>query len=491
MICIVIKGPSFEEAQQQMNQALKYADLVELRLDGFNEYDFPAIQKLRSDFSIPMIFTLRSKQQGGIYQHSEEKRLADLCSLADLKPEYLDIESHVPLQVVNDIRCKYPDIHLIVSYHNFLETPENLEGIYQEMRKIPAYFYKVAVSAQDSLDAMRLCCWAKNTDGHVIAISMGPHGQISRILAPIIRSPITYCSLEECQKSAPGQMSPHTLLTRYQYRSLNPNTAIYGLIGDPVDLSISDETHNGWIQANNLDAIYVKIIVKVDQLSDFLQLAKQLPFKGLSVTMPLKESIMPHLDHIDEEAVAIGAVNTLLFKNDGISGFNTDGKGALNAIEQECSVKDQHIVILGAGGAAKAIAYEATRRGGDVTILNRNQEKAHQLASRFHCDSEGLDHLRKCGERGYDILINCTPLSMPIEDQDIFPHAIIMDIKTKPKETSLLKSAKKKGCKIIYGYCMFIEQAMGQFSLWFKDSFHQQESRQTLKQEAQKALDTI
>ncbi len=229
------------------------------------------------------------------------------------------------------------------------------------MQKTPAFFYKIAVTAKNCLDALRLVCWAKKSDGKLIAISMGSHGQVSRIFGPITGSPITYAALEEDQKSAPGQLSAKTLIERYHHRSLNLHTALYGLIGDPVDQSISDKTHNSLITACGLNAQYVKVQVCPAELSDFLQFAKKLPFQGLSVTMPLKEHILPFLDDIDPQAFDIGAVNTILFEKSKIFGFNTDGTGALNAIEKECQVKNKRIVIIGAGGAAKAIAYEAHR----------------------------------------------------------------------------------------------------------------------------------
>src|SRR5262249_16514603 len=163
------------------------------------------------------------------------------------------------------------------------------------------------------------------------------------------------------------------------------------------------------------------------------------------------------------------AVNTLLFEEGKIFGFNTDGIGALNAIEKEFPVKDKRIVIIGAGGAAKAIAYEAHRRGGLVTIVNRDAEKALQIAQLLPCIGKGLDYMATCAETGYDVLINCTPSPLPIASEYIIPQAIVMDIKTKPKETAFLKLAREKGCPIIYGYQMFIEQALGQFNLWFKN----------------------
>ena len=207
------------------------------------------------------------------------------------------------------------------------------------------------------------------TRGNVIAISMGTHGQISRILAPIFRNPITYASLAEELQSAPGQLSAELLLNRYHYASLRPHTSLYGLIGDPIDKSISDATHNALFHHLGLNAVYVKMVVKAEELPEFFHFAKQLPFKGLSVTMPLKESVLPHLDHIDSKARNIRAVNTLVFDEGMISGFNTDGIGALNAIEQVKPVKNQRVVLLGAGGSAKAIADEAHQPGAQLTLF--------------------------------------------------------------------------------------------------------------------------
>lgn len=483
MICVVIKGPTFEAAHQQISKALPYADLVELRLDGFQSLDLTALINLRAHFAIPMIFTLRSQNQGGSYSQSEENRLAYIRRLVTLEPEYLDLEYHVPEHFIKEITSQYPKMDLILSYHNFTETPEDLEKIFREMQMIPACFYKIAVTAKSCLDAMRFIWWSQKSYGNLIPISMGSHGQISRILGAKLAFPITYASLEDDQKPAPGQLSARTLIEQYHLRSLTPETALYGLIGDPVDGSISDETHNSLITACRLDAVYVKIQVAPSELSEFLQYAKQLRFQGLSVTMPLKEHILAFLDEVDPQALSIGAVNTLVFREDRIIGFNTDGIGALNAIEEvyQDKDKDKRIVIIGAGGAAKAIAYEAHQRGYLVTVLNRDESKAREIAESLHCIGKGLDQMATCAKTGYDILINCTPVSQPISSDYILPHAIVMDIKTKPKETDFLKLVKEKGCTTIYGYHMFVEQALGQFQLWFKDRIDLQESRKILE----------
>ncbi|HEV8050904.1 MAG TPA: shikimate dehydrogenase [Parachlamydiaceae bacterium] len=486
MICIVIKGPSFQEAREQISKAMECADVVELRLDGFESLDLAALQKLRSQFRISMIFTLRSKIQGGSYIQSEENRLADILSLMQLKPEFVDLENHIPLQFIDEIASQYPESKIIFSCHNFRETPSDLEGLYREMKKTPAHFYKIALMANRCCDALRLIDWMKQADdGKLIAISMGGHGQIGRILAPKMGCPITYACLDEDQKTAPGQLSARTLIERFHYYSINPRTALFGLIGNPIDQSIGDQTHNAIMKDYGLEAVYMKMQVTPLELAPFMEYARSLPFCGISVTMPLKEAVIPFLDVLDPHAAAIGAVNTLVFKQGKILGYNTDGTGALNAIESKCLVRDKRIIIIGAGGAAKAIAYEALRRGALVTIVNRNKQKARMAGELLKCAYKGLDEMSACAEAGYDILINCTPDPLPISVDDILPEAIVMDITTKPKETLLLKYAMEKGCVIIYGYEMFVEQALGQFDLWFNGQIDRDECRYNLKNMAE------
>ncbi|MFI0435016.1 MAG: shikimate dehydrogenase [Parachlamydiaceae bacterium] len=488
MICVVIKGPSYEEAYQQISKALEYADLIEIRLDAFTCLNLDKLKELRSFFSIPMIFTLRSQAEGGSYRGSEEERLADIRSLCFLEPEYLDVEHRVPRSFIEEISSQFPYSQLILSHHDFIKTPDDLEGLYQEMKKTPAHFYKIAVTAHNALDALRLISWSKQSDPRLIAISMGLYGQLSRILGPIMKCPITYAALKEDQITAPGQLSAKILAECYHHHCLNPDTRIYGLIGDPVDQSISDKTHNFLFFANGLNAVYVKIEIKSAELCDFFALAKKGLFHGLSVTMPLKERVLPFVDEIDPEALAIGAVNTLLFEEGKVFGFNTDAIGALNAIEKKGEVKTKRIVIIGAGGASKAIAYEACRRGALVTVISRDKEKGLQIAQRFNCQWKRVNEMTDVFDQEYDILINCTPDPLPISSSSILPKSLVMDIKTNPKNTLLLTCALEKNCRIVYGYEMFIEQALGQFKLWFKQGLDADESRIILKKKTEELI---
>jgi 3-dehydroquinate dehydratase / shikimate dehydrogenase len=148
MLCAIIKGPTIEEAHKQISNAVEQADIVELRLDYFDRLDLSALRTLRFQYSIPMIFSLRSQLQGGTYSQTEEKRLSDIEQLATLKPDYLDLENLIAPDFVEKISSKFPEIKIILSYHNCEETPddENLDNLYRDMQKIPAFFYKIAVT---------------------------------------------------------------------------------------------------------------------------------------------------------------------------------------------------------------------------------------------------------------------------------------------------------------------------------------------------------
>jgi 3-dehydroquinate dehydratase/shikimate dehydrogenase len=459
VICAVIKGPTWAEAKKQLAKAIESSDLIELRLDFFE--DLSGLEEFRGLSLLPLIFTLRSKAHGGLCDLALEERLALISYLASYSPTYLDIELDVPDAFLSKLKEAFPLIKIILSYHNFSETPENLEEIYLLMQKKLAFFYKIAVMAKSSLDAFRLILWAKEKkEKNLIPISMGPCGHISRILGPVIGTPFMYASLEEEEHL----LSISQLVNRYHYKRLNHSTALYGLIGDPIEGSISDATHNAFFKEMGMNAVYIKIPLKVLELGAFFKLAKKLAFQGLSVTMPLKEAILPFVDEIDPNALEIGAINTLVLREEGVKGFNTDGVGGLDAIEKCKPVKGLKIAILGYGGVAKAIAYEAHRRGALISIIGRDEEKAKALA----CHFQGETTLHP-----YDVLINCTPLLSPLESSDIVRGSLIMDTKTKPKNTPFLDTALEKKCSIIYGYSLFVNQAVGQFAFWFPEKIAQ------------------
>jgi 3-dehydroquinate dehydratase/shikimate dehydrogenase len=470
MICVVIKGPSLSLAKEQINSIISYADIVELRLDLFESFNIEEIKDLKESFDLPMIFTLRSTSQGGEYKRSEEERLVEIEKLISLKPAYIDLEYDIPKQFVEKIRKENRETKIILSFHDFNSTPANLINILSKLQETQADIYKISTMALSSVDSLRLLLLAKESKVSVIAIGMGEKGQITRILGPVFSVPFTYASIDDESKTAPGQIKAETLLDVYNYKRLSLTTKVYGLIGNPIAQSISDITHNIVMNKIKLNSIYVKILLQKEELPLFFSISKKLQIKGLSVTIPFKESSIEYLDKIESEAKNIGAVNTITNESGVLIGSNTDTIGALRAVEEKkVKIKDKKVVVIGAGGAAKAIAYEMKRQGAIVAIINRTQEKAQKLASELGCKSGGLELIKEMYSNGYDILINCTSSKMPIDQQYILPKVVVMDISIKPKNTLFLISAKEKECKIIYGYKMFIYQALEQFKTWFKE----------------------
>ena len=448
MLCTVIKGPDFTQSRQQLAKAT----FAELRLDFFESITIDKINDLRKEFLIPMIFTLRSKQQGGNYSENENERIKAIQSLCVLEPEYIDLEYHVPESFISEIKKRHPNIKIIASYHNFEKMPP-LGPILNELKKMPADFFKIAVTPQSSNESLEILDFMKNHSSNVFAMGMGPYGESTRVLGPLFGAKIIYGS--------PDHFPVKTLSEVYQIHRHGPQTVIYGLLGENVSKSLSHFSHNQVFSNLDLQCVYVKFPIKTDQLRDFLTLARRMNFKGLSVTMPLKEAVIPLIDEVHS---SVGAVNTLKFENGKIIGYNTDGKGALDALEEKISVKGKKIVCIGAGGAAKGIVAEAIKRGAIVTILNRNGNRALELAKEMNCLGGSLKSL---SEHPYDILINTTPSHMPIGSEGIIPGTIAMDITTQPQNTQFLHEAKKKGCILVFGYEMFVNQAVEQFKIWF------------------------
>jgi 3-dehydroquinate dehydratase/shikimate dehydrogenase len=476
MLFATITANNCSDAKQKIHEAQSFPiNGIELRLDYFAKIDLDEIKKLRQEISIPMIFTLRKKSQGGFYKHSEEKRQILIKQLISLKPNYFDLEYDVPHDFIKEIHHQSPHTKLICSYHDFNETPKDLSKILDNIEQNEFSIYKIATKANSSLDALCMLNFIneKSKELTISGMCMGELGMPTRILAPIVNSEINYASLKKEEETAPGQLDLSALFDIYNYNKINANTHIYALLGDPVDRSQSHIFHNKTFKESKKNAVYIKIKLSAAELKNFFRSIKNLPFKGFSVTMPLKEAVISYLDELDPDAANIKAINTIIVKDRKLIGFNTDSIGALNAIEEKTAVRDKKIVIVGAGGTAKAIAYESIKRGGTVIILNRTVKRAEDLAKQLNCTGFGLDYADEIAKQGYDILVNTTSLGMegqkqelPIPEQTILSKCVVLDMVSKPKETPFMKVAQSKNCICIYGEEVFVKQAIEQQHIW-------------------------
>lgn len=467
-LCIPITGPSYDEACQQVEKARKLADLLEFRLDMFRFSEQSLIQQLQENASIPVIFTFR------------QSSYAQIKPLLALKPDYIDLEGDIDPDTFKSIQSLHPEIQLICSLHDFEKTPHDLTSLLQKMLQCPAHLYKIATMAHSSLDAMRMlrCVKDQAQQGRcIIGICMGEKGQLTRILGCICGNALTYAALDASCQSAPGQLDAEELIHTYGFRQLNPSTRLFGLIGDPIQFSRSHLTHNGTMRKRHLNSVYVKIQLKAEEIKEFLIHAEVLGFEGLSVTMPLKEAVGSHLDACRGIADDIGAVNTITISPEAKVGYNTDGEAVVELLQEKMPLQQRRVVLLGAGGAAKAIACALYKQGAKLVILNRTLAHAQQLAEQCEGEAHPLSHFFAIVDQGYDILINCTSVGMtsspgnPVPLSALLPNRLVMDIISHPKETPLLLAAREKNCTVIPGEQVFLYQAEKQFSLWFGSSY--------------------
>ena len=257
------------------------------------------------------------------------------------------------------------------------------------------------------------------------------------------------------------------------------STNIVGLIGHPVEHSFSPPMHNAAFDELGMDYAYVAFDVNPTDLQTAIEGAKSLNIKGFNVTIPHKIEVMKFLNEIDEVAGLIGAVNTIDFKT--LKGYNTDGIGAVRAIEEVTSIKNKNVVVAGAGGASRAISFYLAKYGAEsMAILNRNVEKAQGLAADVsqsgligEVKADSISEIRNY-LKDADILVDTTPIGMHpnISDEpiafaeDMDEDLVVFDAVYNPNETVLLKEAIKAGANPVYGIKMLLYQGAESFKIW-------------------------
>ncbi len=251
---------------------------------------------------------------------------------------------------------------------------------------------------------------------------------------------------------------------------IDSNTQLYGIFGNPIGHSKSPLIHNACFQQHQINAVYLAF--EIDEISKGITAMRTLNIKGASVTIPFKESIMAHLDWIENDALNIGAVNTVVNQKGKLLGFNTDCKAAVTPLKS-FGIKDKKICIVGAGGAAHAVAYGLHKEKGHLVIINRNQKRGERLAQKYQADFIPMDKVKTKKKINADIVINTTSIGMHPDVETLsFPShhinsdMVVMDIVYAPLRTMLLIEAQKKGCTTIDGLSMFLYQGAAQFKLW-------------------------
>jgi 3-dehydroquinate dehydratase / shikimate dehydrogenase len=509
-ICVSVCAKTAAELIEQIKRAEKIADVIEIRFDCLDESEFdPALRKLDElKCRKPFIATFRPKSDDAliifsrrIFDNDEEKlkvvkatqyRFEGWRKIAKSKNVgFVDFETDIQCSFLSadvgrswgdetskvfssDADKILTDKVVIISEHHYEKTPENLESVYENMLTneddgIQADIIKIAVQANDITDTIpiwKLLKRAKSENQEIIPIAMGEAGKWTRILGLAHGAFLTFASLDSDSATAPGQVSAKDLLEVYRVKELNEKTDVYGILGSNTSVSMSPYIHNFAFKYHNLNAVFVPL--QVHDLDAFItRMVKpetreiELNFKGFSVTIPHKQSIIKHLDFIDETAEKIGAVNTVKIIDGKLHGFNTDADGFIEPLKSIYNdLKDAKVLILGAGGASKACVYALRKEGANVTVFGRAEIETGKLKP------------ENVGE--FDIIVNATPLGMkgksegetPIFAEQMKDAKLVYDLVYTPFETQFLKEADKVFVPKIGGMAMLVAQAIEQQKIW-------------------------
>ncbi len=517
-ICVVVGRTRHGMMQIELQEAAKQgARLIELRLDYLKKA--PDFKRLLANKPCQMIATVRRPVDGGKWDGSEEARKMLLRQAIVDGFDWVDLEHDVA-----DSIPRFGKVRRIVSYHNFREMPADLEKIHQRMCAQDADVVKIAVRAQQPADNLRVLALLNKPAKPTVAFCMMDMGFPSRILQARFGAPFTYAAFNKERNIAPGVPSFEEVKRIYHYYDLNEETRVFGVLGDPVAHSLSPLIHNRAFRALGINAVYLPFRVPRDTLGEFLRVFDQLPVEGYSVTIPHKEAAAALASLKDVMVDRTQAANTLVRRPDGFAAYNTDYQGVLETLSAimptltapgtigvtlpsgvnlsaplpgtstaftappqvssgaftgqapapappdelvSAPVAGRVVLVLGAGGVARAVAHALHREGALVTIANRTSERGQQLAGEIGCR-----HVEWTARHSVlcDMVINCTSVGMhphvddsPLHPSFLKPGLIVFDTVYTPEQTLLIKEARERNCHTITGVELFIRQAALQF----------------------------
>lgn len=487
MICVSIgRGRHRMMLAEQQFLSEKGVQLIELRLDYIRR---PVnLQRLLAERTVPVIATVRRPADGGKWMRSEQDRLMLLRTAIANKADYVDLEHDIAGSIP-----RFGPTKRIVSYHNFDETPQDLDEIWLGMSRLDPDVIKLVTFANNPMDNIRILRLLKRARVPTVAFCMGEMGTTSRVLCGKFGAPWTYASIHEEREMAPGQLTLQQMQEDFQYEKIGRETGILGVIADPVAHSLSPRVHNAAIRKAGLDLIYLPFRVPAEQLESFMEACPEMDIRGLSVTLPHKEKVLRSLNVLDDNVVGIRACNTVVFQGQNAYGYNTDLEAAVQVVLEAFQLEDsrealsgKRILILGAGGVARTIAWGLLRRGADVYLSSRDFRKAEGLANQLKCKS--IDWAVRQNFR-CQMMINATPCGMfpnmdetPFEQGWFDPEVVVFDTIYNPEQTLFIKYARQAGCETLTGVDMFVRQAERQFQLFTG----QQADRELLRAEVKR-----
>ena len=492
LICMTLTGRTLAENAELAKKYEKKIDLVELRVDCLDEDEQLYVRRFPGMVSQPVILTIRRDVDGGKFVGGEFSRTTLFGSALAFANQdktknfaYVDFEDDFHVSGIQDAAQAF-GIRIIRSFHNMKGSVTNLQEKARSMMKTGFEIPKIAFMPQSLNDVTNMFKEGAEMSQDHIFIAMGDLGLPSRILAAKSNSFLTFVSPEETMGNVGGigHITPNIINDLYRFRSIDEETKAFGIIGWPLLKTSSPEIHNQGYIGHNMNAVYVP--VRAPNVPEALTFCNQVGIQGLSVTVPHKEDIMFYLSDISPEAKTIGAVNTIIKKNNSWSGFNTDAYGFQRSLEEFLEtnkLKKRKVAIIGAGGAAKAIAYVIKQMGGKACVFNRTLSSAKALAEKYGFEYSDLSP--QCIDKlnSYSgLIIQTTSVGMnsdgisrpetdPIHFYNFKGNEIVYDIIYTPAVTPVMKRAAQAGCKTCNGLKMLQYQGYMQFKIFTGEDY--------------------
>jgi 3-dehydroquinate dehydratase/shikimate dehydrogenase len=494
-LAVPIAAKDLGQAGEQIKSAQTAgAEMLEVRTDYLAELNTDTLKALSScakATKLPIIVTCRDKTQGGVGNWPLELRTEILVEALNYGADFIDCEYDNFLVGDTQTRLKEAlsenkQARLILSAHNFAGSFDDLATLYEDMQAVyPEAILKLVYTARHINDCFEASDLLHNKTSDTIVLCMSEAGVISRILSKKLGGFLTFASVDEENATAPGQITIEQLKNLYRWDSIDAETELFGVIGNPVAHSLSPAIFNACFDERGINGLYLPVLVEGERsrFNDFLENVVSrswLGFGGFSVTIPHKAHALDYVngagEFVEPLAADIGAVNTLKI---GIgpraSGYNTDYAGAMDALCAALNVgkHDLHsvtVAVVGAGGVARAVVAGLADVGAKVTIYNRTLTKAQALSEEFKCKYAPLDELSRMDTQ---VIINCTSIGMypdvdsaPVPAECLKADMTVFDTVYNPAETLLLKQASQAGATNVSGTEMFIRQAMAQYKLF-------------------------
>jgi 3-dehydroquinate dehydratase/shikimate dehydrogenase len=473
-ICVAIIGTTAAEMIEKANAVVKETPFLEFRLD-YLEKPANALPKLKQFLSdntaATAIATCRREANGGKFTGSlaAEMEVLSKAAAAGFQLVDLELESAEVLKKGELQKLRDTGVALIISHHDFSST-KDLDKIYERIAPFQPDFYKIVPTAKTLSDNVTLMRFMErmHEKANIIGICMGDAGIISRVLGLRAGSVFTFAAATQGEETGPGQIAARTLIETYRIDQVDAATKVYGVAGNPIRSSLSPIMMNTAFRRETVNAVYLAL--QTAKVSDLINLVREIPIQGLSVTMPHKQEIMAHLEKTDPLSAKIGACNTVLRAQDGkLYGFNTDVAGIVGPLEKRMSLRGAKALVLGAGGAARAAVFGLRDKGTDVFIFNRTPETAQKLARQSGSKTIKKDALAKTS---FDVVINATPVGMAgqkvssVLDAKDLNTKLVFDLVYNPLETPLIRMARQQNISFITGVEMFVQQGARQFEIW-------------------------